>query len=202
MLANFKHTSYKVTMAVPIACLCLFSLALISTHFTTTNGAFSHQSHINLPSENHNTQKLIHLHFYYHDIRNNKNPTIVQVVPVPGNFPYGFGSIFMMDDAMTEGPDLSSKHIGRAQGLFGFASLQDFGMVRLNNFAFTDGIYAGSTLSMLGRNPIAEQNREMPIVGGTGVFRFATGYAIANDVKSISTVEHFVVEYNITVRVP
>ncbi|KAK7323404.1 hypothetical protein VNO77_26876 [Canavalia gladiata] len=189
-------------MAVSLAFFSLFSLTLISTHFTTTYGAFTHQSHIKLPSEQHRTEKLTHLHFYYHDIRNDKNPTIVQIIDPPKNVPYGFGSTFVMDDAMTEGPDLSSKHIGRAQGLFGLASLQDLGMFMLTNFAFTDGIYAGSTLSMLGRNPISEQNREMPIVGGTGAFRFATGYAIANSVNSVSTPEHFVVEYNVTLRLP
>jgi hypothetical protein len=42
----------------------------------------------------------------------------------------------------------------------------------------------------------------MPIVGGTGVFRFARGFVIANSVNSISTPEHFVVEYNITVLHP
>ncbi|XP_027359201.1 dirigent protein 21-like [Abrus precatorius] len=182
-------------MNVPLAFFSLSSLTLISTH-----GAFSQQSHIKLPSEHHTKEKLTHIHFYYHDIRNEKNPTIVQVTESPKNVPNGFGTTFMMDDAMTEGPELSSKQIGRAQGLFGLASLEDLGMFMLTNFAFKDGIYAGSTLSMLGRNPIAEQNREMPIVGGTGAFRFATGYAIANSVNSISTPEHFVVEYNITLR--
>ncbi|KAJ1378601.1 Dirigent protein [Sesbania bispinosa] len=191
-------------MAVPVRFCFLLFFTLICTLLltTTTDGAFAEESHIVLPTDHHRTQKLTHLHFYYHDIRNNKNPTIVQIVDTPKNVPNGFGSIFAMDDAMTEGPELSSNQIGRAQGLFGLASLQDLGMFMLTNFAFTEGAYAGSTLSMLGRNPISEQNREMPIVGGTGAFRFATGYAIANSVNSISTLEHFVVEYNITIYHP
>ncbi|KAE9584819.1 hypothetical protein Lal_00024280 [Lupinus albus] len=182
-----------LTMSAPL----IISLILISTYLTTTNAAFSEQSLIMLP-----TEKLTHLHFYYHDIRNNKNPTVVQIINTPKDVPNGFGTTFVMDDAMTEGPKLSSKEVGRAQGLFALASLQDLGMAMLTNFAFTEGIYEGSTLSMLGRNPISEQNREMPIVGGTGVFRFARGYAIANSVTSISTQEHFIVEYNITVYHP
>ncbi|KAL1346552.1 hypothetical protein HN51_020181 [Arachis hypogaea] len=171
---------------------------IISISFTTiTHGAFSEQSYITLPS-----QKLTHLHFYYHDIRNDNNPTVVQIVDTPKNVPNGFGSIFAMDDVMTEGPELTSKQVGRAQGLFALASLQDLGMTMLTNFAFTEGIYAGSTISMLGRNPISEENREMPIVGGTGVFRFARGFAIANSVMPISTPQHFVVEYNITLSHP
>ncbi|MED6205806.1 hypothetical protein PIB30_021092 [Stylosanthes scabra] len=185
-------------MATPsLVHLCL--TLIISIYFTTTSthGAFSEQSYISLPSE-----KVTHLHFYYHDIRNENNPTVVQIVDTPKNVPNGFGSIFAMDDVMTEGPELSSKQVGRAQGLFALASLQDLGMAMLTNFAFSEGIYAGSTISMLGRNPISEENREMPIVGGTGVFRFARGFAIANSLQSISTPQHFVVEYNITVSHP
>ncbi|CAL0326229.1 unnamed protein product [Lupinus luteus] len=186
-------------MSSPLSIFLLISLILISTYLTTitTDAAFSEQSNIMLPSE-----KLTHLHFYYHDISNNQNPTIVQIINTPKGVPNGFGTTFVMDDAMTEGPELSSKEVGRAQGLFALASLQDLGMTMLTNFAFTEGIFAGSTLSMLGRNLISEQNREMPIVGGTGVFRFARGYAIANSVTSISTQEHFIVEYNITVYHP
>ncbi|MDG2866087.1 dirigent protein, partial [Vibrio parahaemolyticus] len=163
--------------------------------------------HIELPSNNNNPnpnplQKLSNLHFYYHDIRDNENPTIVQIVDTPKNVPNGFGSTFVMDDAMTEGPELSSKHVGRAQGLFGLASLEDRGMVMLINLAFSEGEYAGSTLSMLGRNPVQDTVREMPIVGGTGVFRFAKGYAIAKSLWEISDNEHFVVEYHVTVSHP
>ncbi|XP_014500338.1 dirigent protein 21-like [Vigna radiata var. radiata] len=188
-------------MVVPLRFLFLLSLTLFSTLLTHIQASFSQQSHIELPSETHrSSHKQTHLHFFYHDLRNANNPSIVQIVDTPKNVPNGFGSTFVMDDPMTEGPDLSSKPVGRAQGLFGLASLNDLGMYMLINFAFTEGDYAGSSLSMLGRNPIAEQNREMPIVGGTGVFRFATGYAIANSVDDISTPEHFVVEYNVTVR--
>ncbi|KAK7401307.1 hypothetical protein VNO78_12681 [Psophocarpus tetragonolobus] len=178
------------------------SLALLFLLFS-----LSHQyPHIKLPSQTNNNnnpcsqQKLTNLHFFYHDIRNKDHPTIVQIVSPPNNVPNGFGSTFVMDDVMTVDPELESKQIGRAQGLFGLTSLHGLDMFMLTNFAFTNGDYAGSTLSMVGRNPIAEQNREMSIVGGTGVFRFATGYAIANSVNSISTPEHFVVEYNITTQ--
>ncbi|KAK2386175.1 dirigent protein [Trifolium repens] len=107
-----------------------------------------------------------------------------------------------MDNLLTEEQELTSKKIGRAQGLFGLASLEDRGMVMLINLAFTEGEFAGSTLSMLGRNPVQNTVRELPIVGGTGVFRFARGYAIAKSLWDISTSEHFVVEYDVTVSHP
>ncbi|KAJ1378602.1 Dirigent protein [Sesbania bispinosa] len=187
----------------PLQFIFLFSLILISTHFTTIHGAFSEQSHIMLPTDQQRTEKQTHLHFFYHDILEGKNPTVVQIIDPPaGNSPSGFGTTFMMDNLLTEAIELSSKPVGRAQGMFGLASLEDRGMVMLINFAFTEGEYAGSTLSMLGRNPVQDTVREMPIVGGTGVFRFAKGYAIAKSLWEISTSEHFIVEYDITVSHP
>ncbi|KAJ6937093.1 hypothetical protein NC652_011687 [Populus alba x Populus x berolinensis] len=47
------------------------------------------------------------------------------------------------------------------------------------DFAFTDGIYNGSCISLLGKNSAVNPAREMPIVAGTGLFRLASGYAIA-----------------------
>lgn len=189
-------------MASPLKFLFLISLTLtlISTHLTTTHGAFSEQSHIELPTEQQpRTEKLTHLHFFYHDILEGKNPTVVQIIEPSAS---SFGTTFMMDNLLTEEQDLSSKPVGRAQGLFGLASLEDRGMVMLINLAFSEGEYAGSTLSMLGRNPVQNTVRELPIVGGTGVFRFAKGYATAKSLWELSTSEHFVVEYDITVSHP
>ncbi|GAU20860.1 hypothetical protein TSUD_120520 [Trifolium subterraneum] len=109
---------------------------LLSLNLISTNEAFSKQSHIMLPSssppslssEHQRIEKLTNLHFYYHDIKNKNNPTIVQIVNTPKNVPNEFGSTYVMDDEMTEGPEMNSKHIGRAQGLFGQASLNGIGM--------------------------------------------------------------------------
>ncbi|KFK44378.1 hypothetical protein AALP_AA1G249700 [Arabis alpina] len=64
------------------------------------------------------------------------------------------------------------------------------------NFVFTEGEFKGSTVSMYGRNPImAPKGREMPIIGGTGAFRFARGYAQAKTFKIDGI--NAVVEYNV-----
>jgi Dirigent-like protein len=47
------------------------------------------------------------------------------------------------------------------------------------NLIFTDGAYNGSVITVLGRNTPMHATREMSVVGGTGQFRFARGYAIA-----------------------
>ncbi|XVE99856.1 hypothetical protein REPUB_Repub03eG0237600 [Reevesia pubescens] len=50
------------------------------------------------------------------------------------------------------------------------------------SFAFIEGIYNGSSISIVGRNPVLNDVREMPIVGGSGVFRLARGYALAHTI--------------------
>ncbi|KAL7153189.1 hypothetical protein ABFS83_04G149600 [Erythranthe nasuta] len=47
------------------------------------------------------------------------------------------------------------------------------------NFVFTAGEFNGSTLCVLGRNPIEKSDRELPVVGGTGAFRMARGFSIS-----------------------
>lgn len=49
--------------------------------------------------------------------------------------------------------------------------MEGLGFLMTMNFAFTDGDYNRSTLSLLG--PVLHEYREMPIVGGSGVFRMA-----------------------------
>ena len=36
--------------------------------------------------------------------------------------------------------------------------------------------YNGSTFSVVGRNPAMKEVREIPVVGGSGLFRLARGY--------------------------
>nr|POF08610.1 dirigent protein 22 [Quercus suber] len=67
------------------------------------------------------------------------------------------------------------------------------------NFAFLEGKYNGSALSILGRNPFLNKVREMPIVGGSGVFRYARGYALAKTVSFTPKTGDAVVEYNVSV---
>lgn len=107
--------------------------------------------------------------------------------------------VAMIDDPLTMRPELSSKLVGRAQGIYASASQNDLGLLMTMNFAFMEGKYNGSTLSVLGRNSVLSTVREMPIVGGSGLFRFARGYAQASthtfDIKTGDAV----VEYNVYV---
>lgn len=102
-----------------------------------------------------------------------------------------------MDDPLTEQPEATSKVVGRAQGIYASASQSELGFLMAMNFAFTEGKYNGSSLAVLGRNTVASAVREMPVVGGSELFRFARGYAQAKT-HSFSAVEA-IVEYNVYV---
>ncbi|OWM69259.1 dirigent protein 22-like [Punica granatum] len=122
-------------------------------------------------------EKLSHFRFYWHDVLSGMNPTSVMVVkPVNGSRTL-FGQVNMIDNALTLDPDPSSKLVGHAQGFYAPTS-QDLplGMLMAMNFVFIEGKYNGSTITILGRNPVFNAVREMPVVGGSGLFRFARGY--------------------------
>ncbi|KAL5072805.1 hypothetical protein RYX36_011789 [Vicia faba] len=144
-------------------------------------------------------EKLSHFKFYWHDILSGKNPSSVMVVPPTLNSSTAFGLVNMIDNPLTLGPELSSKLVGKAQGFYASASQVELGFLMAMNFAFIEGKYNGSTITILGKNPAMNKVREMPVVGGSGLFRFARGYAQAHthwiDLKSGDAV----VEYNVYV---
>ncbi|KAI3995584.1 hypothetical protein MKX01_023329 [Papaver californicum] len=146
-------------------------------------------------------EKLSHFRVYWHDIVGGKNPTAIPVANAPGTrkSPTAFGLITMIDDPITEGPELSSKLIGRAQGLYASASLGELGLIMNMNFAFMVGKYNGSTISIMGRNAVFSKVREMPIIGGSGLFRFARGYVQARTHMFNLKNGDATVEYNIYV---
>ncbi|KAE8717072.1 Dirigent protein 3 [Hibiscus syriacus] len=78
-----------------------------------------------------------------------------------------------------------------------YSSQTEISLLMVLNFAFTEGKYNGITLSVLACNEVLNTVREMPIVSGTGCFRFARGYAQART-HSITLV-HAIVEYNVYV---
>lgn len=151
------------------------------------------------------SEKLSHLHFFFHDTLSGKHPTAVRVAQaaVTNTSATLFGAVVLIDDPLTVGPNITSKLVGRAQGIYASAAQDDqidqMGLLMVLNYAFVEGKYNGSCLSILGRNTVFSRVREMPIVGGSGVFRFARGYAQAKthtfDVKTGNAV----VEYNVYV---
>ncbi|KAJ4755920.1 Dirigent protein [Rhynchospora pubera] len=149
-----------------MACGVLFTLLLVLVHCGVIQG-----------------ERTTHLHFYFHEIYSGPNATAVAVVNPPRN-DSAFGAMGMVDDMLKEGPDPSSKLIGRAQGLTAVPSMeQNGGILTMLNFVFTDGPYNGSTLAVFGRAVLGTV-MERAIIGGTGRFRMARGYTLSKQLPS------------------
>ncbi|CAN4103192.1 unnamed protein product [Withania somnifera] len=183
-----------------ILLLCSIAIAILSLlSVPVAHCKFPHQGVENWFQElPHAKPKMTKLHFYFHDIVSGRNPTSIPIAQAnsSSHSPTAFGMLAMLDDRLTTGPEINSTTIGRAQGIVGTASLEEFSLLMSLNFVFTKGKYNGSTLSLLGRNTVLNQYREMPIVGGSGYFRLARGVAIAKT-HTLSNNGDAIVEYNV-----
>lgn len=79
------------------------------------------------------TEKLTKLHFFIHHEVSGKNPTALEVVrPNKTHGRFDFGVVVMFDDGVTVGPERDSTEIGRIQGSFSSAGLNEVSL--MNNF--------------------------------------------------------------------
>ncbi|KAK3143581.1 hypothetical protein QOZ80_4AG0302120 [Eleusine coracana subsp. coracana] len=150
--------------------------------------------------------RLIHVKVYMHDITGGPGQTAVQVVKGPGAahpvMPGShFGDTTVIDDPLTEGPGASSRLVGRAQGTYMLASLNEPVLMVTMTVAFTGGAYNGSTVAVVGRDDVSAAVRELAVVGGTGAFRRATGHVLWRTARMESR-EHMVLELDVYATVP
>ncbi|KAL8556358.1 hypothetical protein ACS0TY_003969 [Phlomoides rotata] len=150
--------------------------------------------------------KKTHLRFFVHDILSGTKPSAVQIAgnkPTPNN-PTPFGSLFAIDDLLTEGPQITSKVIGTAQGLYVSSSQgKDLTLILYVDLGFTTGMFNGSSLSVFSRNPVSEGGRrELAVVGGRGKFRYAQGAVFVTTNYLNVTNGDAVLEYNVEVIHP
>ncbi|VVB01389.1 unnamed protein product [Arabis nemorensis] len=144
----------------------------------------------------HEKEKLTHLLFYWHDSVQGRNPTAVRIKQPVSNSTM-FGSMTMMDDPLTTDVYRNSTVVGQAQGFYAGAAQGEISYLVVMNFAFKTGEYNGSTIAILGRDPVLSSKvREMPIIGGSGIFRLARGYVEARTKLSNPKVGVAIVEYN------
>ena len=202
MAKTLKSTT-TASMTIIISFFFFFS-TLVSANIHTNTPSFSKT--LTDPKKlglhrNHQQERLCHLHFYFHDSVNGKNPTTVRVAKAATSDKSrtAFGLVSVMDDPLTLQPDRASERVGSAQGIYAYASQSEVGLLMVLSFVFTEGKYNGSALSILGRNAIFEAAREMPVVGGSGLFRFARGYALARTYSFNTTSLDAVVEYDVYV---
>ena len=104
-----------------------------------------------------------------------------------GNLPAGFtvqklmfGSVTVIDDQLTEGEELGSAVIGRAQGFYLASSLDGTSQsivltVLLHGDDNHDGVE--DSISLFGVHRTASPQSEVAVIGGTGKYENAKGYA-------------------------
>ncbi|GLJ47922.1 hypothetical protein SUGI_1011790 [Cryptomeria japonica] len=146
-------------------------------------------------------EKISKLQFYFHERVSGQNVTAVEVARAPSTNTSRtyFGSVVVIDDHLTEGPDPTSKLLGRAQGLYALSSQEDLQLVMAVTYVFQCGKLNGSTLAVVAHSPVFVKVREIPIVGGSGKFRLARGYAIARTYSFNPNTGNAIVHYNLTV---
>ncbi|XP_047956798.1 dirigent protein 21-like [Salvia hispanica] len=146
-------------------------------------------------------KKLTKFHFYVHDPGAGPNATLFRVAnaSITDTSPTVFGQVMVFDDRVTADPDIKSAQVARAQGTAASADLQNLAVALTMNFHITSGEYNGSTVCIAGRNPLLAPSREVPVIGGTGAFRFARGYAITSTYSMDLPASYIVLEYTIYV---
>uniref|UniRef100_A0A453GMM2 Dirigent protein n=2 Tax=Aegilops tauschii TaxID=37682 RepID=A0A453GMM2_AEGTS len=156
-----------------------------------------------MQSQTASSEKETHLKVYWHDVVSGPDPTSVPVAQAAttNTSKTAFGMVMVIDDPLSEGPGLnSSRLMGRAQGTYIAAGNDQLALLMNMNFVFTAGKYNGSSVAIMGRNAVFTKVREMAIIGGTGVFRWARGYAQARTHTLDLMTGDATVEYNIFIR--
>ncbi|XP_051143481.1 dirigent protein 10-like [Andrographis paniculata] len=88
-----------------------------------------------------------------------------------------FGTMFVFDDEVTEGHDLGSGLVGRAQGFYIASSEDGNSQTMAFTVMFKSGAYADS-LSFFGIHRTAVAESHLAVMGGTGKFVNAKGFAM------------------------
>ncbi|XP_031473258.1 dirigent protein 19-like [Nymphaea colorata] len=169
--------------------LFFFSLTTITLGDANIQGEV-----LNPPAQG--TEKVSHIHFYFHDSLDGRYSIRIAAAPPFYKSATPFGLAAVVDSPLTEGPDPGSKLVGRAQGLYVIASKEEVGLLMDLTYQLYEGKYNGSSISVLGRNAVRNPLREMPVVGGTGLFRLARGYVQAKNYLYNLTSGLAIVEYD------
>ncbi|PVH65314.1 hypothetical protein PAHAL_2G461300 [Panicum hallii] len=124
---------------------------------------------------------------YYHDIlysgNNTANATSAAVTrPAAAlstsrwaNGTY-FGLLVVFDDLVTEEQALASEPVARAQGFYFYDRKEALNAWMAFSLVFDSAAYRG-TLNLMGADLMAEETRDLSVVGGTGDFFMSRGVA-------------------------
>ncbi|XP_010488507.1 PREDICTED: dirigent protein 16 [Camelina sativa] len=94
----------------------------------------------------------------------------------PDGLSLGFGTITVIDDILTSGPDLGSQPLGKAQGVY-VASSADGSTQMMAFTAMLEGGEYNDNLNFYGIYRIGSAMSHLSVTGGTGRFKNACGFA-------------------------
>lgn len=154
---------------------------------------------------NKQTSALTKLKYYIHaNFGHGPDQTVHQVAQseLTPNSTANFGRILVVDNKLTTGPNPDSFKVGQYQGMNAYSDFHQASANMNMNIIFTDGEYKGSTISILGRQPVFEDVRVLSVIGGTGAFRFARGTVLATTYSSDSKTNIGVYVYDMFVVTP
>lgn len=137
--------------------------------------------------------------FYIHEIRSADMTATLKVASLPENTaPLQWGSILVFDNEVREGEGTDSKLIARERG-WGCITDKDSadGLQLFSKITFTDGKYEGSSLTFSGNVGGAATPYELIILGGTGHFRGAHGFVLADNCPNQGNL--FIFQWNVFV---
>ncbi|KAL2470437.1 Dirigent protein 25 [Abeliophyllum distichum] len=153
------------------------------------NGIPTNNANGGIVSNNNNIPFLTGLSGFSSNVMQNNNGNNI-IGGVPGfpavnsaQFPSGttfqklmFGTMTVFDDELTEGHDLGSGLVGKAQGFYIASSEDGNSQTMAFTVMFTSGSYADS-LSLFGIHRTAVSESHLAILGGTGKYVNAKGFA-------------------------
>lgn len=100
-----------------------------------------------------------------------------------------FGTMTVFDDEVTEGHELRSGLVGKAQGFYVGSSEDGTGQTMMFTVMFESGRYADS-LSFFGIHRTAVSESQLAIMGGTGKYVNAKGFATVKTYAETNNQQH------------
>ena len=107
---------------------------------------------------------------------NNNNQNNAPLQLGPDGLGLGFGTITVIDDILTSQPELGSQIVRKAQGVYMASSVDGTRQMMAFTALFEGGEY-GDSLNFYGLYKIGSTMSQISVMGGTGKFKNARGFA-------------------------
>ncbi|KAL6135232.1 hypothetical protein ACLB2K_067460 [Fragaria x ananassa] len=149
-----SHFILKLANPFPLALLLVFAMS---------TSALSSQASV---------LKETRMVLYFQDFSGGPNATSIPIAGIAGKLWTftQFGTVYVTDDTMTEGPSRKSAIVGRVQGMTVAVALDGSNALVLVSLVFTNREYNGSTIEIQGNSKQFQLLREVAVVSGTGKF--------------------------------